>query len=93
MEKKIEDPKPIAEKYKNLKRKYTSLLKVLIFNKGKKENKNVLFIDASKEFRNAKNQNFLDAVHLKKIMETFSFSLSTFYNFIFDKKNFYYFIF
>ncbi len=44
---------------------------VLVFKKCREDDKNVLFIDASKEFRKAKNQNYLDAEHLEKIMKTY----------------------
>ncbi len=43
---------------------------ILLFNKGKK-NKNVLFIDASKEFEAGKKQNKLREPHIKKIADTF----------------------
>lgn len=43
---------------------------VLLFNKGKKHG-DVLFIDASREFADAKNQNLLTEAHLEKIVATF----------------------
>jgi type I restriction enzyme M protein len=43
---------------------------ILLFNKGKK-NKDVLFIDASKEFESGKRQNKLREQDIKKIVETF----------------------
>jgi type I restriction enzyme M protein len=43
---------------------------ILIFNKGKKD-KNVLFIDASREFEEGKNQNKLRAQDIEKIVATF----------------------
>ncbi len=45
---------------------------ILIFNKWKKDNnKNVLFIDASKEYEVAKNQNKLSDENMKHILSTF----------------------
>ncbi|PID87572.1 type I restriction-modification system subunit M [Candidatus Gracilibacteria bacterium] len=43
---------------------------ILVFNKGKKD-KNVLFIDASKEYEVAKNQNKLSKENIKHILNTF----------------------
>lgn len=43
---------------------------ILIFNKGKKT-KDVLFIDASREFADAKNQNFLRDEDIERIVRTF----------------------
>lgn len=43
---------------------------IIIFNKGKK-NKNVLFIDASKEYENGKNQNKLRDEDIKHIVDTY----------------------
>lgn len=43
---------------------------ILIFNKGKKDN-NVLFIDSSKEFEVAKNQNKLSEDNINHILSTF----------------------
>ena len=43
---------------------------IVIFNKGKK-NKNVLFIDASKEFENGKNQNKLRSQDIEHIVSTY----------------------
>lgn len=48
---------------------------ILIFNKGKGDNTNVLFIDASKEYDSGKNQNRLNDDHIGEILETYeSFS-------------------
>lgn len=44
---------------------------ILIFNKGKDSNTNVLFIDASKHYDPAKNQNKLNNLHIKNIVETY----------------------
>lgn len=43
---------------------------IVIFNKGKK-NSNVLFIDASKEFENGKNQNKLRSQDIEHIVSTY----------------------
>ncbi len=43
---------------------------ILIFHKGRKK-KNVLFIDASREFEDRKNQNYLREVDVEKIVKTF----------------------
>ena len=43
---------------------------ILIFNKGKGDNTNVLFIDASQHFEKSKNQNQLRESDIKKIVET-----------------------
>lgn len=43
---------------------------ILIFNRAKKD-KNVLFIDASREFVTEKTQNKLSDEHIKKIVDTF----------------------
>ncbi len=43
---------------------------ILIFKKGRK-NKDVLFIDASREFDKDKNQNSLNDAHIKKILSTY----------------------
>lgn len=43
---------------------------IVIFNKGKK-NKNVLFIDASKEYENGKNQNKLRPEDIDHIVDTY----------------------
>ncbi|MCB4780972.1 MAG: SAM-dependent methyltransferase, partial [Sulfurovum sp.] len=43
---------------------------ILIFKKGR-ENKDVLFIDASREFDKDKNQNSLNENHIKKILQTY----------------------
>ncbi len=43
---------------------------ILLFNKGKTHG-DVLFIDASREFKDAKNQNILTEDHLEKIVATF----------------------
>jgi type I restriction enzyme M protein len=44
---------------------------ILIFNKGKGENKNVLFIDASKHYESAKNQNKLRPADIEHIVATY----------------------
>lgn len=44
---------------------------ILIFNKGKGSNKNVLFIDASKEYEAVKNQNKLRSTDIEHIVSTF----------------------
>ena len=43
---------------------------ILIFNKGKGTNTDVLFVDASKEYDNGKNQNKLRAQDIEKINQT-----------------------
>ena len=43
---------------------------ILIFNKGKTHG-DVIFIDASREFKDAKNQSILTDVHLQKIVQTY----------------------
>ncbi|MFA5043536.1 MAG: type I restriction-modification system subunit M [Kiritimatiellia bacterium] len=43
---------------------------ILLFNKAKTHG-NVLFIDASREYKDAKNQNILTAEHLDKIVRTY----------------------
>ena len=43
---------------------------ILIFNKGKTQG-DVLFIDASREFKNGKNQNLLTDEHIAKIVRTY----------------------
>jgi type I restriction enzyme M protein len=42
---------------------------ILVFRKNKKDN-NVLFIDASREYQDGKNQNFLRDEDIKKILDT-----------------------
>lgn len=44
---------------------------ILIFNKGKAENKNVLFIDASQHYESGKNQNKLSDAHIAQIVQTY----------------------
>lgn len=44
---------------------------ILIFDKARGENKDVLFIDASKEFGSAKNQNILREQDIERIVSTF----------------------
>ncbi|MCX8480524.1 MAG: type I restriction-modification system subunit M [Sediminibacterium sp.] len=44
---------------------------ILIFNKGKNKNKDILFIDASKEFESGKNQNKLRDKDIEHIVATF----------------------
>ena len=43
---------------------------ILIFKKGR-ENTDVLFIDASREFEKGKNQNTLNETHIAKILDTY----------------------
>jgi type I restriction enzyme M protein len=52
---------------------------ILIFNKGKDKNKNVLFIDASKHYEAGKNQNKLRPGDIEKIVSTYrDFEASSF---------------
>tara|TARA_R110002051_G_scaffold58469_1_gene107689 strand:- start:5725 stop:7239 length:1515 start_codon:yes stop_codon:yes gene_type:complete len=44
---------------------------ILIFNKAKKENKKVLFIDASKDYQDGKKQNVLRPQDIAKIVDTY----------------------
>ena len=44
---------------------------ILIFNKGKGVNKDILFIDASKEFENGKNQNKLRETDIEHIVNAY----------------------
>jgi type I restriction enzyme M protein len=44
---------------------------IMIFNKDKGNNNNVLFIDASKHFESGKNQNKLRMQHIEQIVETY----------------------
>jgi type I restriction enzyme M protein len=44
---------------------------ILIFNKGRKEKTETLFIDASQEFESGKNQNKLKGEHIQRIVETY----------------------
>ncbi|TKK66350.1 type I restriction-modification system subunit M [Ilyomonas limi] len=44
---------------------------IMIFNKGKGDNKNVLFIDASKHYESAKNQNRLREQDISHIVDTY----------------------
>ncbi len=44
---------------------------ILIFNKGKESNTNVLFIDSSQNYDSAKNQNKLNDNHIKQIVDTY----------------------
>lgn len=44
---------------------------ILIFNKAKGKNKDVLFIDASNDFDNGKNQNKLNEKHIQKVVEEY----------------------
>lgn len=44
---------------------------ILIFNRGKFNNNNVLFIDASKQYDSGKNQNRLNENHIKHIVDTY----------------------
>lgn len=45
---------------------------ILIFNKGKQKNTDVLFIDASKHFENGKNQNKLRNTDINKIVDVYN---------------------
>ena len=44
---------------------------ILVFKKCRKENDNILFIDASKEFEKVKTQNKLREQHIRKIVDTY----------------------
>ena len=44
---------------------------VLVFKKCRRDDQDVLFIDASKEFDKIKTSNFLSDVHIAKILETY----------------------
>lgn len=44
---------------------------ILVFNKAKDKNKNVLFIDASQQFESGKNQNKLRESDITKIVDTY----------------------
>ncbi|SHM22346.1 type I restriction-modification system subunit M [Flavobacterium xinjiangense] len=44
---------------------------ILIFNRGKGTNKDILFIDASREFENGKNQNKLREIDIEHIVTAF----------------------
>lgn len=44
---------------------------ILVFNKGKEKNKNVLFIDASQGYESGKNQNKLRDSDIDKIIDTY----------------------
>ncbi|MBU4397062.1 SAM-dependent methyltransferase, partial [Patescibacteria group bacterium] len=44
---------------------------VLVFKKCHRENKDILFIDASKEFEKQKNQNYLTDENITKIFNTY----------------------
>lgn len=44
---------------------------IMLFSKGKGDNKDILFIDASKNFESGKNQNKLRAVDIEKIVTTY----------------------
>lgn len=44
---------------------------ILIFNRGKGDNKNILFIDSSKHYESGKNQNKLRKEDIDKIVETY----------------------
>lgn len=45
---------------------------ILIFNKGKVQNTNVLFIDASQQYESAKNQNKLREADINHIVDTYT---------------------
>ena len=44
---------------------------ILVFKKCRKDDEDILFIDASKEFENGKNQNKLTDENVAKILETY----------------------
>jgi len=44
---------------------------ILVFNKGKGANTNVLFIDASKQYESAKNQNKLRPADIDRVVQTY----------------------
>ena len=44
---------------------------ILVFNKGKEQNQNVLFIDASQQYESAKNQNLLRKEDIEHIVGTY----------------------
>ena len=44
---------------------------ILIFNKGKGDNRNILFIDASERYESGKNQNKLREKDIEEIVETY----------------------
>jgi len=44
---------------------------ILIFNRGKKENTNVLFIDASQHYESVKNQNRLRPQDIEHMVDTY----------------------
>ena len=44
---------------------------ILVFKQCRKEDDNILFIDASKEFEKVKTQNKLRPQHIQKIVETY----------------------
>lgn len=44
---------------------------VLVFKKCRRDDENILFIDASKEFEKKKNQNYLTDENIQKIFETY----------------------
>lgn len=44
---------------------------VLVFKKCRKVDDSILFIEASREHRKGKNQNFLDSEHIEKIFDTY----------------------
>lgn len=44
---------------------------ILVFKKCRRDNENILFIDASKEFEKGKNQNKLTKENIQKIFETY----------------------
>lgn len=50
----------------------TSIPTTVIILRKNRENKNVLFIDASKEFTKGKNQNVLKETHIEKILDAYT---------------------
>lgn len=60
---------------------------ILIFNKAKGKNKNILFIDASQDFENGKNQNKLRQKDIERIINTYrKFGKGEFKNGVVEKK-------
>lgn len=49
----------------------TSIPTCIVILKKNRESRDVLFIDASKEFRAGKAQNFMDSEHIEKILEAY----------------------
>ena len=45
---------------------------ILVFKKCRRDDDNILFIDASKEYTKGKNQNYLEDSHIDKIIDTYA---------------------